>query len=215
MDSSKIPEGLSRRERDRKLRQNDFIQAAEQLFGSKGFQHSTMEEIAQLAEYATGTIYRYFASKEELYGALMHRKLEEYLERVEGAISGVEDPVEKLRVFLKVKIEFCIENRQFLHIYMKEILQDFRRLGAGLKEESAELHRALHVKLKEILQEGIGDGKIREISPDILATAFCGMTNEILIESLDSDRYLSDGKKLETEIWNLFSKGAFTLEEKT
>ncbi|MFX1500651.1 MAG: TetR/AcrR family transcriptional regulator [Promethearchaeota archaeon] len=73
MNSSK-QERLSpariRREREKKQRLSIIVQAAEKLFISQGFESSTMEQIANEAEYSKGTLYNYYKSKDELYIAI-------------------------------------------------------------------------------------------------------------------------------------------------
>ena len=51
-------------------RRQDIIEAAEKLFISQSFENTTMEKIANEAEYSKGTIYNYYNSKDELYIAL-------------------------------------------------------------------------------------------------------------------------------------------------
>lgn len=61
---------LKRRTKPTEQRRAEILQAALGLFSSKGFHETTMEEVAQAAEVAKGTIYLYFASKEHLLLAL-------------------------------------------------------------------------------------------------------------------------------------------------
>ncbi len=53
-----------RKERDRQNKMKLFLDEAEKLFFSKGYENTTMDEIAEKAEYSKGTIYLYFGSKE-------------------------------------------------------------------------------------------------------------------------------------------------------
>jgi len=55
-----------RKERERLQRKNDIINAAEKVFLSKGFENTTMDDIAIEAEFSKGTLYTYFQSKNEL-----------------------------------------------------------------------------------------------------------------------------------------------------
>jgi AcrR family transcriptional regulator len=59
-----------RRERERENRRSQILNAAKEIFMSKGFRAATMEDIAQKVELSPGTIYTYFKNKEELYVAL-------------------------------------------------------------------------------------------------------------------------------------------------
>ncbi|MBU3112553.1 TetR/AcrR family transcriptional regulator [Clostridium lacusfryxellense] len=60
-----------RKEKEHLVRKNDMINAAERVFFEKGFENSTMDDIAKSAGFTKKTIYSYFKSKEELYYEIM------------------------------------------------------------------------------------------------------------------------------------------------
>ncbi|WP_373481853.1 TetR/AcrR family transcriptional regulator [Acetobacterium sp.] len=55
------------REENRKYYREKILIAAKEVFTSKGYEHTTMEQIAEKAEIGLGTAYNYFKSKEELF----------------------------------------------------------------------------------------------------------------------------------------------------
>lgn len=66
----------------------NIIEVARQLFAKKGFENTTINEIADLSEYGRRTIYTYFKNKGEIYNAVisselgaMHKALEEVTKR--------------------------------------------------------------------------------------------------------------------------------------
>ena len=70
MESNKKNEKISRKERETQLRRQIILEAAEKMFLSKGYEETTMDEIANEAEFSKGTVYKYFVSKDELYIAI-------------------------------------------------------------------------------------------------------------------------------------------------
>ena len=64
-------ETLSRKERERQIRENEIIQAAENIFYSKGYTDASMDEIAKKAQFTKRTLYQYFENKEDLYFAVV------------------------------------------------------------------------------------------------------------------------------------------------
>ena len=66
-----------RKKRERDQRIQGILAAAKKVFFSKGYQRTTMDEIALEAEISKPTIYQYFKTKDELYSALMLPFLEE------------------------------------------------------------------------------------------------------------------------------------------
>jgi TetR/AcrR family transcriptional regulator len=64
---------LSRKERERQNKRDLIIDSALHVMQGKGFEHVTMDEIAEAAEIGKGTLYLYFKSKTVLYLAISER----------------------------------------------------------------------------------------------------------------------------------------------
>ena len=62
-----------RRMKEKEIRRNDIIEAAETVFFAKGYENTTMDDIAKTAEFSKRTLYVYFNSKEQLYFEIMIR----------------------------------------------------------------------------------------------------------------------------------------------
>ena len=69
-----------RRRKD--ARPDEILQAAFQEFTTAGFAATRLDDIARRAHVSKGTIYRYFASKEELFEALLRQSMTSHLEHV-------------------------------------------------------------------------------------------------------------------------------------
>lgn len=61
---------LSRRQRDFLQREQLFLDTARQILRNDGIAHLTMDRIAELTEYAKGTVYKHFTCKEDILCAL-------------------------------------------------------------------------------------------------------------------------------------------------
>jgi AcrR family transcriptional regulator len=87
-----------RKERERERRRQQIMVAAKRVFSQKGFNKSTMEDIAREAELSPGTLYLYFKNKDELYASLSLRILQYLLIRLEHVGRDEElHPTERLR----------------------------------------------------------------------------------------------------------------------
>ncbi len=62
-----------RKEKEREMRRNDIIEAAEKLFFSRGYENVTMDDIARELELARGTLYLSFKNKDDIYVAIAIR----------------------------------------------------------------------------------------------------------------------------------------------
>lgn len=62
-----------RKEKEKEIRRNDIIEAAERIFFTKGYDNATMDDVAKEAEFSKRTVYVYFNSKEQIYFEIMIR----------------------------------------------------------------------------------------------------------------------------------------------
>lgn len=62
-----------RKEKEKEIRRNDIIEAAERIFFTKGYDNATMDDVAKEAEFSKRTVYVYFNSKEQIYFEIMTR----------------------------------------------------------------------------------------------------------------------------------------------
>jgi len=164
-----------RRERPRK-RRAEVIDAAVQIFHEKGYEASTIQDIADAVGVLKGSLYYYFTSKEDVLFEILQEVHEEALAAAVEAIEIDGDPVEKIYAFVQTLARFNADNK----VRMGILLHDFRSLSQPrIKQIVAERDR-----YEAILRQLILDGQEQQlICPDIdpkLATrALMGMINTI------------------------------------
>jgi AcrR family transcriptional regulator len=110
---------VSRREREKQHRRQAILDAAERVFALRGFHGASMDQIAQEAEYAPGTLYLYFKDKNALYSALFISKLAQMVDQVEQAAQAGADPLEGLRNAIRAQFEFNDHNKEFFAVFTR------------------------------------------------------------------------------------------------
>lgn len=75
---------LSYKEQIQRVREDAIVEAVNRLLASKGYDSMTVDEVAAEAGVAKASVYKHFASKEELAGAAMVRALERALAFVDA-----------------------------------------------------------------------------------------------------------------------------------
>jgi AcrR family transcriptional regulator len=78
------------RTKEKEVRTAEIEQAARKVFLSRGFQAATIQEIAEEAGIAKGTVYLYYKSKDDLYAALLLPNLEFLNEKFNALLREVE-----------------------------------------------------------------------------------------------------------------------------
>src|ERR1700752_1942784 len=89
------------RMRDR-AKPQQIIDAAIRVFARTGYYNSRVSDIAREAGIASGTIYLYFKTKEEILVTLFRDKMAEFVAHLRREIAAETDPVEKIRRLVRL-----------------------------------------------------------------------------------------------------------------
>ena len=182
-----IKKNLPRREREKARQRQEMLEAALNLFSEKGYHNVTMHEIAGKAEFAIGTLYKFFKNKEDLYKALILEKAEEFRDAILEAIEQSDDEVEKLRNFVKTKGELFRAHIPVIRLYFSETHGESFSLLAGLDSEIRKLHDEFMKTLASIFADGIAKKRFKKIAdPYYLAVALDGITTAFLFLWLEA-----------------------------
>ena len=143
-----------------------IIDAAIRVFARTGYYNSRVSDIAREAGIASGTIYLYFKTKDEILVTLFREKMAEWVEFVRGAIAAEPDPLAKLRRLVALHFSVLEANPDLAEVVQVELRQGHKFFrGASAHEVSA--YFAL---IGGVLEEGIARGQIRDDVPVKLAT---------------------------------------------
>lgn len=103
-------------------RRKQILDAATQVFAEKGFHRATVKEIARVAGIADGTIYTYFASKDEVLLAILDR-LNETTERKQQFVLGDEQDLKAFfRAYLRQRMALLWPNAEVFRAVLPELL---------------------------------------------------------------------------------------------
>jgi AcrR family transcriptional regulator len=206
-------ERIGRKEREYLAHREEILSAAEKVFAAKGFFTTTMNDIAREAEFGTGTLYKYFKSKEDLYFTLIDEKVEEVNRLVKAELTQKISAVERIKKVLRLQFEFIERNRDFFRIYISER----NRFEWTVKDD---LGRGIHEKmvtyidiLAEVIRQGIEEGEFRTLNPMDLAHALVGIVNSFVFEWMISREPYPLISKLDT-VLEIFLGGAQRMERR-
>jgi AcrR family transcriptional regulator len=88
-----------------------MLDAAVEVFSRNGFHPASMDEIADAAGVSKPMIYAYLGSKDDLFGACIHREAQRLMERIAAAVPAGLTPDERLYRGLLAFFEFVTEHR--------------------------------------------------------------------------------------------------------
>jgi AcrR family transcriptional regulator len=169
-----------RKARERATRQTEVISAARQLFARRGYQRSTMLQIAATSELALGTLYQLFASKEAILYSMLETFIDGVIERVREEMGGPGDAASRLQRMVRAQLEFSRDNADVLHFYLSGWTgYDFavrQRFGERI---DAKYERYLDA-LSTVFRRGMREEAFAVAPPRRLAVALAGMIHALI-----------------------------------
>ena len=169
-----------RKARERAARGAGVLSAARRLFARKGYQRTTMVEIAAAAELALGTLYQLFPSKEAILCQLLEDYMDGLFARVRDAVSSAGDARRQLEQIVRTQLAFSQENADVLRLYLSGwIGYEFtvrRQFGERI-DTKYEQYLAL---VTAVFRRGSRDGTLVAAPPRRLAIALAGMIHALI-----------------------------------
>jgi len=154
---------------DKEKRRKEIALIALTVFAEKGFEGAAINGIAKRAGVGKGTIYEYFKSKDDLILSSIRVWAELMSQEAEKRLKGIEDPVERLRIFAQSSVTGFIRDKNMAKLLfaISEIMLD---------EEKAYPHREMFQAMFEgtykIIAAVLKDGAIKGVfKPEVLEDA--------------------------------------------
>ncbi|TPV93010.1 MAG: TetR/AcrR family transcriptional regulator [Myxococcales bacterium FL481] len=168
---------LTRKKRDTSKKRESILDAAVEAFVREGYENASMDRIAELADASKRTVYNHFASKQELFNAVIDRFLEESdkLKAIEYAPArGLEA---QLLQFVDAKLA-VIENPSWLGL--SRVALDMLIRDTDLARESLARYQAGDVALINWLKSAHADGRLHVPNAKLSATVFWSLVGGAL-----------------------------------
>jgi AcrR family transcriptional regulator len=194
------PGPKDRRELKKARTRDDLVEAAVKLFAERGFDGTTVEDIAEAANVSPRTFFRYFATKEEV---LFHRKDLELasLEAALAARPAVETPLEAVRGCV-VEYMGCFQDEEEFHLYRFMLANENPIVEAyGLR-----LHQDWIRSITKAIARRMGVNPREDLRPGMLAgCAIIAMRESLGVWA--RSRGQRDIRKLAAEAFDLLAHG--------
>ena len=160
-----------RKEREKQQRREEIVLAAEKVFFSRGFEKSTMDDIAEAAELSKGTIYLYFKSKEDLHIAVARKAIVMLNSITDSVKKAGGNALEKLIHMGRACIRFSETHPDHMKAIMTLEGFDFQIISYSLKELQEMILKESPVGMViQIVEQGVKEKLIRDdIAPPLIA----------------------------------------------
>lgn len=173
---------LSRREREHQQRRREVLTAALNLFARRGFEKTTMADIAAQAEFAVGTLYKLFADKDALYRALILDTVERCAKQLIATLEAPGSELEKLERYIELKAALFTANVPTARLYFTQTTGAALIQTAGLDQAARQRYEDVLVALEAVCAAAIRTHTMLDLPPRMLALGLEGVSNAFLAE---------------------------------
>jgi AcrR family transcriptional regulator len=101
-------------------RQQQVVYQAAKVFARRGYDQTTMQELAASMDLATGALYHYFSGKEELLTAICDQLMEPLLEQASELVDSGDDAEERLRSLVRLWVCHVVAHRDHMLVFQQE-----------------------------------------------------------------------------------------------
>jgi len=153
------------------FRTSGILEAARKVFAKKGFHEATVDDIAEAAGVAKGTVYLYYESKRDVYFAALKFGIGQMYSLLLDELHKATTPEEKLKALIAAKLAYFDENRDFFKIYYSELGNIPTAHPAGIDNEFQARYQEQARLVEAILKEGARKKAIRSLRTEQTAFA--------------------------------------------
>ena len=167
------------RERKKRQTRDAIVSAAVKLFADKGFEQTSMEELASKSGVGKGTIYGYFKSKSDILLAFLEEEVEHAFAALNEKIDADAPLEEQLLALMLGQLTYVTRNSEFGRIFSRELLFPADRKSP----KSRELDMRYLGKILAVLGEA---QKRRELPPETDLLLMMGHLHALYLVTLSS-----------------------------
>lgn len=131
-------------------RKQEIVVTALELFSKKGYENTTIQDIADYMNVATGLCYRYFKSKQEIFAATSEFYAKQAVEELQAAFPTKASVLEQFNFIIKSLFEYAIKHNEFEASYHNE-----PEISANRIDHLAE---QVILKMTPVVKKGISEG---------------------------------------------------------
>ena len=187
MASAALPQRSQPARMTAQNRRQQIVAVAAELFSQKGFRGTTTKEIADNAAVSEAIIFRHFATKDDLYRAILDYKVKQATDRMKENLDEAASRKDDDAYFGSLAyemLEFHSKDKTFMRLLLFSALE-----GHDLSEIFFHsTAREMKNHIRRYIKQRIADGAFRNIDPAIAARAFVGMVlNQAQVRNIFRD----------------------------
>lgn len=157
------------------IRKDEVVRVATKLVARKGWQNTTLADIAREANVSLGVITYHFSNKDEIIRSVMEKYVGENLTQLYQSIQEYDDPVEKLKNLVRLSLRETMRDREIYYVHFDYWAKI--SWNDEIREMNAQFYDFAREWTADCVRGGIEAGIFKEVDPREAAT----LINSLLI----------------------------------
>ena len=154
-----------------------IIDAALEAFAEYGYHNCQVAKIARRAGIADGTIYLYFANKEDVLISVFREKMNEYIRQLKELLQHHDKAIDKLSALVRFYFNHLEENPSLANFLQIQLRQSDSYIRSGIAEPLKQYYQLI----EELINEGKQQGSINPlINTKLVREVIFGSMDEIV-----------------------------------
>jgi TetR/AcrR family transcriptional regulator, cholesterol catabolism regulator len=182
-------------------RLEEVLKSAANIFFSKGYHATSIEDVARDVGMLKGSLYYYIKSKDDLLFQLLLAGIEDGDAFIAKQIDAKGDPIEQLERAIRAQIDYIIENRVPFGLFLHE----FDSLSGKRQHKLIAVMSRYNARFEELIRRGQEQGKVMEGEPWLIVNGILGMCNW-LYRWYDTD-HIADTEELKQVFLRMILNG--------
>jgi len=154
-----------------------ILEAAVQVFAQKGYHETRVDDIVAESKTSKGSVYFYFPSKQDIFLALSDTFADLLESRLTQAIEKETHGIQQMDAALQASLGLFSQYRGLAKIALVQAVG----LGAVFEERRRTINNRLTLIIQSRLERAVEDGSIPPLQTAIVARAWVGALNEVVI----------------------------------
>lgn len=155
-------------------RKQEIIDTAAEIFKTKGYEATSIQDVADAVDILKGSLYYYIKSKDDLLYEVIQEVHQRGLENLEASQDLGDNAVERLHAFVYRHVEFNAAHLSKMTVFF----HDFRSLSPDRKAEIVTERDQYDTYLRGLIQQGKDEGVFRDdVDPKMAAFSILGSMN--------------------------------------
>ncbi len=194
-----MPKGIPLTEEEQSRRRKEIFNASVHLFLEKGFNETSMREIAEAAGVGKSTLYDYFKSKDEILISYFENELSKITTRAIEIAQKNLSVAEKLREIMQMHLTYLVDNKK---VFLK-LTVETQRLSFESQQKIQMKRHAYQDLLHTLIEEGIQRGEFRSVNPLFAARSI----STLLSIAIFTSRPTGTPEEMMADAMDIFFKG--------